>query len=153
MKPLNTTVKDVMREAIQADVVTREFYLTLSRRSTTAEAKKKMQDLADLELVHRVRLERRYKELVGEEPPEPEKPKIEIPDDYVDLDLPRALKIALEHERESESNYRFLAERASGTDLGRLFMELAETEWKHKVKVEAEYYAAARDPEQFLNDI
>lgn len=153
MKPLNTTVKDVMREAIESEVSTRAFYIALAERTSGNDARKKVLDLADRELVHRAKLERRYRELVGEEPPSPPTPAITLPDDYVNIDLSRALKLALEHERESEGNYRFLAERVPGTDLGRLFMELAEMEWKHKVEVEAEYYAAARDPEQFLNDI
>ena len=153
MKPLNTTIKDVMREAIESEISTRAYYVALAERAAGADARKKILDLADRELVHRAKLERRYKELVNEEPPPPISPRIELPDDYVNIDIPRALKLALEHERESEGNYRFLAERVPGTDLGRLFMELAEMEWKHKVEVEAEYYAAARDPEAFLNDI
>jgi len=153
VKPLNTTIKDVMREAIESEISTRAFYVALAERAAGADARKKILDLADREIVHRAKLERRYKELVGEDPPPPTNPKIELPDDYVNVDISRALKLALEHERESEGNYRFLAERVPGTDLGRLFMELAEIEWKHKVEIEAEYYAAARDPEAFLNDI
>jgi len=153
MKPLNTTIKDVMREAIESEISTRAFYIALAERASGAEARKKILDLADREIVHRAKLERRYKELVGEDPPPAINPKIELPDDYVNVDISRALKLALEHERESEGNYRFLAERVPGTDLGRLFMELAEIEWKHKVEIEAEYYAAARDPEAFLNDL
>ena len=47
---------------------------------------------------------------------------------------------------------RFMAERVPNTELGRLFMELAEIEWKHKVDLQAEYDAVA-GPEQFLMDI
>jgi len=67
--------------------------------------------------------------------------------------MARALKLALERERDSESYFRFMCERVPGTtDLGRLFMELAEIEWKHKTDLQAEYDAAA-GPDQFLLDI
>ena len=39
------------------------------------------------------------------------------------------------------------------TELGRLFMELAEIEWKHKTDLQAEYDLIVADPEQFLADI
>ena len=38
------------------------------------------------------------------------------------------------------------------TELGRLFMELAEIEWKHKTELQAEYDATG-DPERFLLDM
>ncbi|MGH9456113.1 MAG: ferritin family protein [Thermoanaerobaculia bacterium] len=66
------------------------------------------------------------------------------------LDLARALRIALEHERESESNFRFLAERAESPELLRLFNELAEMEWKHKAEIQNEYDALGVDPESML---
>ncbi len=153
MKPLETTVKEVMRDAIQSEVSTRAWYLAMAERASTPEAAKKLLDLADRETIHRVKLERRYRELVGEEPEQPLPATAELPEDLIEITVNRALKLALEHERESESNFRFLAERVPNTELGRLFMELAEIEWKHKVEIEADYYASARDPEQFLIDI
>ena len=48
---------------------------------------------------------------------------------------------------------RFMAERVpSTTELGRLFMELAEIEWKHKTDLQAEYDASS-PPDQFLMDV
>jgi rubrerythrin len=67
--------------------------------------------------------------------------------------MSRALKYALERERDSESHYRFMAERVPPTtDLGKLFVELGEIEWKHKTDLQAEYDAAS-GPDQFLFDI
>ena len=66
--------------------------------------------------------------------------------------MPRALKHALERERDSESYFRFMAERVPHTELGRLFMELAELEWKHKTDLQAEYDAVS-GPDQFLMDM
>ena len=77
---------------------------------------------------------------------------IEIPWDVMNLDMSHALKLALEHERESESYFRFQAERVPNTELGNLFAELAEIEWKHKTDLQAEYNAAA-SPDSFLLDI
>jgi len=151
MKPLNTNVEEVLRKAIQEQVATREYYLKLAESVTSAEAKARLRKLADEQLLHRARLERRYTESVGVSPPPPEPVKVELPADLSELDLGHVLKLALEHERESESNYRFLAERVPGTDLGSLFLELAELEWNHKVKIQAEYDMLS--PERFLWDI
>ena len=153
MKPLNTTVEEVLRNAIQSEIDTRAFYQKLAERGANAAVKKKLLDLADVQLVHQVRLERKYKETLGNAPPAPQVPKVEIPWDVSDLDMPKALKMALEHERESESNYRFLAERVPNTELGGLFLELAEMKWKHKVEIQAEYDKSFFDPERFLLDM
>ncbi|MBV8520046.1 MAG: ferritin family protein [Acidobacteria bacterium] len=153
MKPLETTVEEVLREAIQSEAETRVYYQKMAERAATAEVRNRLLQLADLELVHRAKLERRYRDLVGNNPPEPAPVSLELPLDMSDLDLSRALKYALERERDSESHYRFLAERVpTTTDLGRLFMELAEIEWKHKTDLQAEYNAAA-EPDRFLLDM
>lgn len=151
MKPLETTPKQVLAEAIQSELSSRAFLLKLAERTDSPVAKRKMIELADRELVHRARLERRYRELIGENPPPTEDVTVELPADLQNVDLRRALKIALERERDSESNYRFLAERVPNTDLGNLFLELAEIEWKHKVEIQHEYDAIAGD--EFLMDI
>lgn len=155
MKPLETSVEEVLRKAIQSEIETREYYQRLAERAATPDVRKRLLDLADSELVHRAKLERKYRETVGKDAPAPETPHVDLPPDLVKLDMARALKYALEHERESESHYRFLAERVpADTPLGRLFGELAETEWKHKTDLQAEYYAAvSNDPDQFLLDM
>jgi rubrerythrin len=154
MKPLETTVEEVLRKAIQSEIETRVYYQKLAERAATPDVRKRMLDLADGELVHRVKMERKYKEEILRDPPEPEPVKIELPPDLVKLDMPRALKHALERERDSESYYRFMAERVPETELGRLFMELADIEWKHKTDLQAEYDRSRADqPDQFLLDI
>ena len=153
MKPLNTTVEQVLIDAIQSEVNTRVYYQKLAARAATADVRKRLLDLSDQELVHRAKLERRYMEEFHKLPPDPKVVEIDIPADIVALDMNRSLKIALDHERESESNFRFLAERVPDTKLGNLFMELAEIEWKHKVDLQNEYDVTAADPEQFLLDI
>ena len=153
MKPLETTVEEVLREAIQSEVETRVYYQKLAERTTTDDARKRLLQLADMELVHRAKLERKYREMLGGNPPDPSPVTLELPADIAQLDLSRALKYALERERDSESHYRFLAERVPPTtELGRLFVELAEIEWKHKTDLQAEYDAAA-GPDQFLMDM
>lgn len=153
MKPLETTVEEVLRKAIQSEVETRVYYQKLAERAGSTAVRMRLLQLADVELVHRAKMERKYKEAVGQPPPEPEPVNIEIPYDVTDLDMSRALKLALERERDSESYFRFMAERVPGhTELGRLFMELAEIEWKHKTELQAEYDATG-DPERFLLDM
>lgn len=151
MKPLETTVEEVLRKAIQSEVETRLYYQKMAERGSPA-VRARMLQLADLELVHRAKLERKYREVVGAEPPEPQPPHVELPSDLYGIELAQALKHALERERDSESYFRFMAERVPDTELGRLFMELAETEWKHKTDLQAEYDSVA-GPDQFLMDI
>lgn len=154
MKPLETTIEEVLREAIQSEIETREYYKAMALRTADAAVRKRMLELADSELVHRAKHERRYRDLIGQPPPDPQPVVIDIPPDIVNLDMGRALKLALERERDSESYYRFMAERVpSTTDLGKLFVELAEMEWKHKTDLQAEYDSTMADPEEFLLDI
>ena len=154
MKPLETTVEEVLRDAIQSEVETRAYYHKMAERTREPLVRKRMLELGDLELVHRAKLERKYRELLHKDPPDPQPVTIDLPPEIADLDLGRALKLALERERDSESYFRFMAERVPDTELGHLFMELAEIEWKHKTDLQAEYNSAvAGDPEQFLLDI
>src|SRR5436309_16044190 len=152
MKPLETTVEEVLRKAIQSEIETRAYYQKMAERAGSAEVRKRMLQLADGELVHRAKMERKYRGELGQTPPDPLPPSIDLPSDLVNLDLSRALKHALERERDSESYFRFMAERVPDTKLGALFMELAEIEWKHKTDLQAEYDATAA-PDSFLLDI
>jgi rubrerythrin len=152
MKPLETTVEEVLRKAIQTEIETRAYYQAMAERAATPEVRNRMLQLSDGELVHRAKMERKYRDEIGQVPPEPSPATVELPPDLVNLDLSRALKHALERERESESYFRFMAERAPDTRLGSLFMELAEIEWKHKTDLQAEYDATA-PPDRFLLDI
>jgi len=153
MKPLETTVEEVLREAIQSEVETRVYYQKLADRASSDDVRKRMLQLSDGELVHRAKLERKYRETIGNNPPEPKAVTIDLPNDVRNLDIRRALKLALERERDSESHYRFMAERVpSDTELGRLFVELGEIEWKHKTDLQAEYDATG-NPDSFLADI
>lgn len=153
MKPLETTVEEVLRKAIQSEVETRVYYQKLAERAASPAVRRRMLELSDLELVHRAKLERKYREMVGESAPPPQPAQVDLPSDLVNLDISKALKHALERERDSESYFRFMAERVPATtELGRLFMELAEMEWKHKTDLQAEYDTCA-GPDQFLLDM
>jgi rubrerythrin len=153
MKPLETNPEEVLRQAIQSEVETRVYYQKLAERAGSPEVKKRMLQLSDNELVHRAKLERKYRETIGNNAPDPQEAHVDLPADVRNLDMRRALKLALERERDSESHFRFMAERVpSDTELGRLFMELAEIEWKHKTDLQAEYDAAG-NPDAFLADI
>ena len=152
MKPLVTTVEEVLRDAIQSEVETRVYYLMMAERAGSPEVRQRLQQLADGELMHRARLERKYRDMLGTAPPDPHPVQLDIPPEINNLDMRHAIKYALERERDSESHYRFQAERVPNTELGRLFMELAELEWKHKTDLQAEYDRVAA-PEQFLLDM
>lgn len=155
MKPLETTPEEVLREAIQSEIDTREYYQKLAERAGSADVKKRLLQLADDELLHRAQMERKYRETFKMAPPDPKPPgKVDLPSDLRKLDMSTALKQALERERDSESYFRFMAERVPNTELGRLFMELAEIEWKHKTDLQAEYdKVTSLNPDQFLMDL
>jgi rubrerythrin len=153
MKPLETTVEEVLRNAIQSEIETRAYYQKMAERAGSDAVRKRMLQLADEELLHRAKMERKYREMVKEAPPTPAPVAIDMPADIRNLDMARALKLALERERDSESYYRFMAERAqNGSELEALFFELAEIEWKHKTDLQAEYESTMTDPEQFFRD-
>lgn len=150
MKPLETTAEEVLREAIESEISSRIYYRLLADRAADEAARQRLLELSERQVHHRRSLENRYRSLVGQEPPSLPDPEVELPDDLREIDTARALRIALEHERESESNFRFLAERSTEPALTNLFLELAEMEWKHKAEIQAEYDAIAGDPEDLL---
>jgi len=153
MKPLETTIEEVLRNAIQSEIETRVYYQMMAERAGSPAVRKRMLELADAEVVHRAKMERKYQETLKTPPPAPAPVNIELPADMRNLDMSRALKLALERERDSESYYRFMAERAqNGSELEALFFELAEIEWKHKTDLQAEYESQMTDPEQFFRD-
>jgi len=153
MKPLETTIEEVLRNAIQSEIETRVYYQMMAERAGSPAVRKRMLELADAEVVHRAKMERKYQETLGTPPPAPAPVNIELPADMRNLDMSRSLKLALERERDSESYYRFMAERAqNGSELEALFFELAEIEWKHKTDLQAEYESQMTDPEQFFRD-
>ncbi len=154
MKPLDTTPREVLLDAIQSEVESREWLLQLSDHAANDSVRDKLRELADREIVHRAQMERKYRDHTGEEPPEPAPARSAVPSDLPKLELRPAMKLILERERDAESNYRFLAERVPNTELGGLFLELAEVEWKHKVEIQREYdKAVSDDPDSFLEDL
>jgi rubrerythrin len=154
MKPLETTVEEVLRNAIQSEVETRVYYQKMAERAGSGEVRDRMLQLADAELMHRAKLERKYREVVKQDPPAPQPVSVELDAEIRNLDMTRALKLSLERERDSESYYRFMAERAPvDSELANLFFELADIEWKHKTDLQAEYESTMNDPEQFLRDM
>ena len=153
MKPLDTTVEEVLRKAIQSEVETRVYYQALAERTADAAVRKRMLQLADGELVHRAKLERKYREMVGHNAPDPEPAHVELPPEVANVDMRHALKLALERERDSEAYFRHLAERVPPTtELGKLFVELGEIEWTHKTELQGEYDRMS-GPEDFLFDM
>jgi rubrerythrin len=153
MKPLQTTPRQVLLEAIESELESREILLQLADRAATGDVRRRLLELADKELLHRAKMEKKFRDELGEEPPELETPRITLSDDLVRLDMRRALKFVLDREREAEGNYRFLAERVPNTELGHLFLELAEIEWKHKTEIQREYDQSAENPDDFFKDL
>jgi rubrerythrin len=154
MKPLDMTPREVILDAIQSEVESREWILQLAALAANDAVREKLREFADREIVHRAHMEKKYREYTGEEPPEPAAPVVTVPSELGPLDMRRAMKLILERERDAESNYRFLAERVPNTELGGLFMELAEIEWKHKTEIQREYdKVVAENPDSFLEDL
>jgi len=115
MKPLETTVEEVLRYAIQSEIETRLYYQKMADRAGSPEVRERMLELADAELVHRARMERKYRDVVKQEASPPQPATVELDEEIHDLDMARALKLSLERERDSESYNRFMAERARST--------------------------------------
>ena len=60
MKPLDTTPEEVLQQAIQSEVETRVYYQKMAERAGNPAVRARMLQLADGELVHRARMERRF---------------------------------------------------------------------------------------------
>ena len=58
MKPLDTTVEEVLRKAIDSEVETRLYYQKLAERAATPDVRKRLLELADAEQLHRAKMER-----------------------------------------------------------------------------------------------
>lgn len=150
--PEDPTIEDVLIDAIQSEIDTRQRYQKIAEAAHDPAVRRKMRDLADREVVHRARLERRYKELLGKVPPDLAPREIDLPSGAERFDLAHALRFALEHERDSESDYRFMAEKTPASPLKNLYMELAEQEWQHKREIEADFHSSL-SPDQFFLDV
>jgi rubrerythrin len=147
-----STIEQILTAAIQSELDTSALYQKIARAARDPRARGRMNDLAERGVIHRARLERRFKEITGKIPPALTPGEPEIPSGAASFDLTHALKFALEHKRELESHYRFQAERAENDELENVYRELAEEEWKHKREIEAEYQATV-PPDQFFLDI
>lgn len=146
------TVEEILLEAIQSELDTRRLYKDMASLAPDAETRDVLTALADRELIHRAQLERRYKELFDKPPPPMEESSMTIPPGVQKFDPIRALKFAMEHERNSEAQYRFLSERATEKEIRNIANEMAEIEWKHRREIETELQERI-GPDQFLFEI
>lgn len=154
MFTLEATPLELLVTAIRNEVSTRAWILQLAERLEDEAARQALVELAQRKVSHRQNFERKFRQEIGQEPPFPEQEPISIASSAHTLDLARALKLALERERDLESEWRFFAERVPGTDLHRLLMELAEIQWRHRNEVQQLYdEAASTDPERFFLDM
>lgn len=154
MFTLDATPVELILTGIRNEASTRAWLLQLSERLDAPADREALLDLAQRKVNHRQNFERKFRQEIGQEPPFPEEERIPLPQSIQTLDLPRALKLALERERDLESEWRFLAERVPGTELHTLLMELAEIQWRHRNEVQLLYdEAASADPERFFLDM
>jgi rubrerythrin len=147
-----STIEQILTSAIQSELDASALYQKIARGARDPRVRSRMNDLAERGVIHRARLERRYKEITGKIPPALSPGDSETPAGAASFDITHALKFALEHRREIESDYRFQAERAVNDEIKSVYRELAEEEWKHKREIEAEYQATL-SPDQFFLDI
>ena len=146
------SVEEILLEAIQSELDTRRLYKDMASLAPNQETKDVLLSLADRELVHRAQLERRFKELFDKPAPPMEESSMTIPPGVQRFDAVKALKFAMEHERNSEAQYRFLSERATEKDIRNIANELAEIEWKHRREIETELENRI-GPDKFLFEI
>ena len=60
MKPLETTVEEVLRKAIDSEVETRLYYQKLAERAATPDVRKRLLELAEIEWKHKTDLQAEY---------------------------------------------------------------------------------------------
>ena len=151
---LEATPEELLITAIRNELSTRTWILQMAERVPDADSREALTDLATRKVIHRQEFERKFRQETGSEPPFPDEDLVQLPVHIESLDLARALKAALERERDLESEWRFLAERVPDTPLHRLLLEMAEIQWRHRNEVQQLYDAAAStDPERFFLDM
>lgn len=139
---------EILEQAMRNEATTRAYLLQLAERISDETGRRSIVELADRKLMHRSDFERRFREMFGEEPPRFPDPSLEEPPGAQPIDVARALKLALERERDLESNWRFLAEQVAEDDSRRLLLTLAEVQWRIRNEVQQLYDEA--NPGDFL---
>ena len=135
MFAFDATTREILEQAIRNEITTQVYLDQLTRRVRSDEGRQTMQDLARRKHGHRSHFERRFHEMFGESSPDIPEPRIETPDGMASIELSKALRLALERERDLESNWRFLAEQVPPGDARTLLLELAETQWRFREEV------------------
>ena len=145
-----TTVDDVLKFAIAAEVKAELFYTRLSKTTKTPEMRKALLMFAGQERMHKRRLQaiRARGPVIGSSGEEVTNLQIS---DYIvdikptpDMQYQDALLLAIEKERAAKSLYTALAALADDYEIKSIFQSLAQEEAKHERHIKAELVSHPR---------
>ena len=137
------SVDDILDFAIGEEQAANEFYTELAGKMENQAMAKAFEEFAKEELGHKAKLEaiKQGKTLESTE----KVADLKISDYLVDvepqpdMDYQQALIIAMKKEKAAYQFYTNLAAAAEGGNLTEIFLQLAQEEAKHKLRLETEY--------------
>ena len=141
--------KEVISDAIQAEIAARNFYEDVGSRIEDAYLKELFEQLAAEEANHeRLLSDILDKEQIGKSYFDFEKDfrvaeTVDMPEVTDDLNLKDAIAIAMKNEEVAMKNYTALAEICEDEQLKSVFLDLAAMERSHKFKMERSFVDVA----------
>lgn len=140
-----TAIDEVLDFAIEREQEAHEFYIKLAQRMAQQELKDLFQQLAREELGHKAKLQNiKNGKLLLLKSDRVMDLKIadylvEVNEESAELDLQKALIIAMQREKASFRLYNDLAELTGNPEVKTIFLALAQEEARHKLRFEIEY--------------
>ena len=146
----STTLKDLLKKAIEEEIHSRDLYMNLSQKANNASAKEALQELSRQEQGHQDVLERYLSgEVTGGMLSHDEAidykiaEKLDTPELSVDMESRDVFLLAANREKAAHDFYQSLADIHPEGEIKDLLEELAEQESQHKQHVEFLYTEVA----------
>ena len=137
------TLDNILAFAIAEEVAANEFYMELAGKMENPAIAKAFEEFAKEELAHKAKLEAIKQNEILE--PTEKITSLKIADYLVDvdpkpdMDYQQVLILAMKKEKEAYRLYTNLAATVGDENLAKTFLQLAQEEAKHKLKLEIEY--------------
>ncbi len=141
--------KQVISDAIDAEIAAKQFYEQVARRIKNAHLKELFEKFAGEEKKHEKMLtgilnrEKMDTAFFNFDKDFKVSETIEMPEVNEDMDLKGAIGIAMKNEELAMKNYTALAENCDDQELKAVFMDLAAMERNHKFKMEESFMDVA----------
>lgn len=145
MQPNEALSREVLKQAIAAEIDGQRFYTQLANRTSNKEAKRKLTNLAEDEMRHESILSDLYEKLYGEEVSDLPTEGVSVLSkffrenaDKEDLSEVQYIDLAIEAELAATKYYKEGALEAPNEDIKELYENMAAEEYSHFESLQAE---------------